>query len=80
MKSIKIFLDHFYFSLVSVAIGLVVLYLVVSGLGANFSVSDYKLATGCAWLGLSSALAALLTCRTIRSRKRPHIFYTRRQT
>ncbi|MBI4966198.1 MAG: hypothetical protein HY913_23165 [Desulfomonile tiedjei] len=79
MQSIKVFLDHFYFALVCVAIGLVVLHLLLSGISSDFSFIDHKLVTGCAWLGISAILAAILTYRTIRGQRRPDITYTRRQ-
>jgi hypothetical protein len=80
MDSIKAFLDHFYFSLVAVAAGLVVVYLVLSVLVVDFSVSDHKLAAACVWLGVSALVAAILTYRTVRSRRKPSIPYTRRET
>lgn len=79
METIKIFGDHFYFSLVAVAVGLVVLYLVVSSIGVEFSVTNHVLATVGAWLGISAGLAAILTYRTVQTRRRPPIPYTHRQ-
>jgi hypothetical protein len=80
MEKIKVFLDHLYFSLVSVAVGLALVYLILSGVGADSSFSDHKLAVGCVWLGASAALAALLTYRTVRNRRQPSIPYTHRET
>ena len=79
METIRIFWDHFYFSLVAVAAGLVVLYSVVSSIGVEFSVTDHVLVSVGAWLGISTGLSAILTYRTIKSRRRPPIPYTHRQ-
>jgi uncharacterized membrane protein len=79
METIRIFWDHFYFSLVAVAAGLVVLYSVVSGIGVEFSVTDHVLVSVGAWLGISTGLAAILTYRTVKTRRRPPIPYTHSQ-
>ena len=80
MESIRVFLDHFYFSLAAVAVGLIVVHLVLSGLVVDFSVTDHMLVAVGAWLGVSALMAAIMTYRTVRSRRRPPIPYTRRET
>jgi hypothetical protein len=79
MEYLKVFADHFYFSLVVVLVGLIVLYIALVGIGSDFAVSDHIWTALGTWMGASCGLAAVLTYRTIRHRPRDHIMYTRRR-
>jgi len=78
MKILKVFLDHLYFSFVTVLVGLGIVGLALAHLG-GVSVSDHLWAGFFAWIGLSAALAGGLTFWTIRNRPRDDIVFTHRQ-
>jgi hypothetical protein len=78
MESMKVFLDHLYFSIVCVAVGVLVLYLMLIGINAESIIYNNLLALGIICCVLCCALAAFLTFRTIKGRIRQPIIYTRR--
>ena len=87
----KTFLDHLYFSLVSVLIALIGLYIflyladgALSQIGMSFgfrkfSVGANILALTIVWVLASFGLACFLTYHTLKNRPRDHIVYTKRQ-
>lgn len=91
MGNIKTFLDHLYFSLVSVLVGMIGVYIVLyildgaldvfgMGLGVSkFSVGSHILALSIIWIAVAVPLAGYLTFRSIEERPRDRIVYTKRQ-
>jgi len=91
MGNIKTFLDHLYFSLVSVIVGMIGVYIVLyildgaldvfgMGLGVRkFSVGSHILALSIFWIAVAVPLAGYLTFRSIEGRPRDRIVYTKRQ-
>ncbi len=79
MELLKIFLGHLYFSIVCVAVGLIVLYVILRGMGAESAISNHLLAIAITCGLICSGMAVFFTHRTIKSRARQPIVYTRRQ-
>jgi hypothetical protein len=87
----KTFLDHLYFSLVSVLFGLIALYIVLyvadgvlAQIGMSFgfrkfSVGANILAVTIVWVLASFGLTCFLTYHTLKNRPRDQIVYTKRQ-
>ena len=46
MEHLRVFLDHLYFSIICVGVGLIVLYVILSGIGAESAISNHLLFTG----------------------------------
>lgn len=90
MPNYKIFMDHFFFSIIGVfmaLIGLYVLFYVVDGiLGAwglplgfkNFSVGDNILIISIIWIVISLILTGVLTAISIRNRPTDSIIRSKR--
>ncbi|MEW6349969.1 MAG: hypothetical protein AB1646_12960 [Thermodesulfobacteriota bacterium] len=91
MKEVKVFLNHFYFSLIVVLVGMIVLYILwsiyggaieMAGSGASgkgFTVGDNLLVVALVWVLLAAVLAGVLTVQTIRNRPKNEIVFTKRQ-
>ena len=79
MQTAKIFLDHLFFSLVSVLVGLAVAHLALSSIITDFSLVHHKWLALVLWLGSSAALASILTASSIRKRPTDHIEVTHRR-
>ncbi len=91
VKEVKVFLDHFYFSLIAVLIGMIVLYLLwatVSGAmgmagseasGTGFTMGGNIWLLALLWVLISGVAAGVLTALTIRNRPKDQIVYTKRQ-
>ncbi len=86
MNNLKVYLDHFYFSLFVVLLGMLVFYMLASTVGSDPAVTTNqgsisytaKIAVG-AWILISAVLAGALTVRTIRNRPVDHTVYTKRE-
>lgn len=79
MKNLKTYLDNLYFSLACYAVGIGVLYAVLSALGTGFSLGQHIWSTLAVWIILSALTAAYLTHRTLQKRKEATLIFTRRR-
>lgn len=79
MENLKIFFDHLYYWIICVAVGLIVLYVILSGVGEESAISNHLLVTGIICGVLCTGLALFFTNRTIKSRVQRPIIHTRRQ-
>ncbi|MDQ7784075.1 MAG: hypothetical protein RDU20_14420 [Desulfomonilaceae bacterium] len=79
MANAKLFLDHFFFSLVSVFVAILVFSLIVGGIVPDFSLGDHLWTAAAAWIVLSCILASVLTYLSIRNRPAENINYTQRK-
>jgi len=79
MENLKIFMDHLYFSVICVGVGLIILYLILAGIGVQSVISNHLVTTGIACAALCCGLGLFFTYRTLKSRTSRPISYTRRQ-
>ncbi len=91
MKEVKVFFNHFYFSLVVVLVGMIALYVLwslyggatdMAGAGAprkGFTVADNIGVVALIWVLISAVVAGALTAQTIRNRPKSEIVFTKRQ-
>jgi hypothetical protein len=90
MDTLRAFLDHLYYSLVIVLVGLIGLYVALYVLDTaleailfpvgfkEFSVRSHVIKLLMLWLAGSLALAGFLTYQSIRNRPQDHIVHTKR--
>ncbi|MFH1117655.1 MAG: hypothetical protein V1792_27365 [Pseudomonadota bacterium] len=79
MGNVKLFLDHLFFSLVSVFVAILLLSLILGGIAPDFSLGDNIWAAAAVWVVLSASLAGVLTYSSMRKRETGHIEFTRRK-
>jgi hypothetical protein len=68
METLKILLDHLYFSIICVGLGALVLYIILYSIGEASAVNNHPFAVGIACAALCFGLAGLFTYRTVKRR------------
>ncbi|MGB6063518.1 MAG: hypothetical protein WBG50_01840 [Desulfomonilaceae bacterium] len=79
MELLKIFFGHLYFSIICVAVGLIIIYVILNGIDAESVMSNHLLAMAITCGLVCFGMAAFFTHRTIKSRAQQPIVYTQRQ-
>lgn len=79
MENTRIFLDHFFFSLVAVFVAILVFSFAVGGIAPDFSLADHIWPVAAIWVALSGALAGVLTYSSSKKRPPEQIDFTRRK-
>lgn len=79
MQTAKIFLDHLFFSLISVLVGLAVVHVALSSVITDFSLTHHMWLALALWLGSSAAIASIFTASSIRKRPTDDIEVTHRR-
>jgi membrane protein implicated in regulation of membrane protease activity len=78
MRIAKTFLDHLFFSLVSVLVGLIALHVALAAIYTDFSLFRHTWLALVLWLGSSVALASVFAACAIRKRPTDQIELTHR--
>jgi hypothetical protein len=90
VQELKVYFNHFYFSLMVVLVGMIVIHMLLAVLGGASSLMGAQESgsgtvltnnlgmTAILWVLISAVIAGVLTAQTIKNRPKDHTVFTRR--